>query len=305
VLATLGVELTVLPLQLPDRPPFRMDYLSYAGPLAYLGHGRHTRGRRVQRGHAHARRRRSRTAGLRPGARQPRLPERAALRVSAGHSRSTPIRSRAPARRPDSARSTGSTSALVRCWTAASASTARRRRVHAAVQPELPLHDPSDPRGSSRGSRSPPQSRRPGREAAARGTREHLARPSRSRRWRTWPAKGGRTRRSRSSTTRSRAQQPQPVEPGRARGRARLPRPPVSLHPRALGLRRRGRARRHRRDPRGHRPLGMRRPAHTERHRHRLLQGQGFGRADAARAVASRWWTAGWWATCTPTARRT
>jgi hypothetical protein len=37
MLASLGVELTVLPLELPDRPAFRMDYLSYAGPLAYFG----------------------------------------------------------------------------------------------------------------------------------------------------------------------------------------------------------------------------------------------------------------------------
>jgi hypothetical protein len=36
-LAQLGVDLTVFPLQLPDRPAFRMDYLSYGGPLRYWG----------------------------------------------------------------------------------------------------------------------------------------------------------------------------------------------------------------------------------------------------------------------------
>ena len=36
-LARLGVELTVYPLQLPDRPTFRMDYLSYGSPLSALG----------------------------------------------------------------------------------------------------------------------------------------------------------------------------------------------------------------------------------------------------------------------------
>jgi hypothetical protein len=36
-LARLGVDLTVHPLRLPDRPTFRMDYLSYASPLRRLG----------------------------------------------------------------------------------------------------------------------------------------------------------------------------------------------------------------------------------------------------------------------------
>ena len=36
-LARLGVELTVYPLRLPDRPAFRMDYLSYGSPLSALG----------------------------------------------------------------------------------------------------------------------------------------------------------------------------------------------------------------------------------------------------------------------------
>ena len=38
-----------------------------------------------------------------------------------------------------------------------------------------------------------------------------------------------------------------------------------------LGIRRRGHTRHHDRDPRGHRPLGMRRPAHARGHGHRLL----------------------------------
>jgi len=36
-LARLGVDLTVYPLRLPDRPAFRMDYLSYGSPLSALG----------------------------------------------------------------------------------------------------------------------------------------------------------------------------------------------------------------------------------------------------------------------------
>jgi hypothetical protein len=36
-LARLGVDLTVYPLRLPDRPTFRMDYLSYGSPLQQLG----------------------------------------------------------------------------------------------------------------------------------------------------------------------------------------------------------------------------------------------------------------------------
>ena len=36
-LARLGVDLTVYPLRLPDRPTFRMDYLSYGSPLGRLG----------------------------------------------------------------------------------------------------------------------------------------------------------------------------------------------------------------------------------------------------------------------------
>ena len=36
-IAKLGVDLTVFPLQLPDRPTFRMDYLSYGSPLRALG----------------------------------------------------------------------------------------------------------------------------------------------------------------------------------------------------------------------------------------------------------------------------
>ena len=36
-LARLGVDLTVYPLRLPDRPTFRMDYLSYGSPLSVLG----------------------------------------------------------------------------------------------------------------------------------------------------------------------------------------------------------------------------------------------------------------------------
>ena len=36
-IAKLGVELTVFPLQLPDRPTFRMDYLSYGSPLSHWG----------------------------------------------------------------------------------------------------------------------------------------------------------------------------------------------------------------------------------------------------------------------------
>ena len=36
-LARLGVELTVYPLRLPDRPTFRMDYLAYGSPLRRLG----------------------------------------------------------------------------------------------------------------------------------------------------------------------------------------------------------------------------------------------------------------------------
>ena len=36
-IAKLGVDLTVFPLQLPDRPAFRMDYLSYGSPLRALG----------------------------------------------------------------------------------------------------------------------------------------------------------------------------------------------------------------------------------------------------------------------------
>jgi hypothetical protein len=36
-LARLGVDLTVYPLRLPDRPTFRMDYLSYGSPLRRLG----------------------------------------------------------------------------------------------------------------------------------------------------------------------------------------------------------------------------------------------------------------------------
>ena len=35
--AKLGVDLTVFPLELPDRPGFRMDYLSYGSPLSYWG----------------------------------------------------------------------------------------------------------------------------------------------------------------------------------------------------------------------------------------------------------------------------
>jgi hypothetical protein len=36
-IAKLGVDLTVFPLQLPDRPAFRMDYLSYGSPLRVWG----------------------------------------------------------------------------------------------------------------------------------------------------------------------------------------------------------------------------------------------------------------------------
>jgi len=36
-LAKLGLDLTVFPLQLPDRPTFRMDYLSYSSPLREWG----------------------------------------------------------------------------------------------------------------------------------------------------------------------------------------------------------------------------------------------------------------------------
>ena len=36
-IAKLGVDLTVFPLQLPDRPTFRMDYLSYGSPLRVWG----------------------------------------------------------------------------------------------------------------------------------------------------------------------------------------------------------------------------------------------------------------------------
>jgi hypothetical protein len=36
-LARLGLDLTVYPLRLPDRPTFRMDYLSYGSPLSALG----------------------------------------------------------------------------------------------------------------------------------------------------------------------------------------------------------------------------------------------------------------------------
>jgi hypothetical protein len=35
--ARLGVDLTVYPVELPDRPTFRMDYLSYGSPLSYWG----------------------------------------------------------------------------------------------------------------------------------------------------------------------------------------------------------------------------------------------------------------------------
>ena len=43
--ARLGIDLTVFPLRLPDRPTFRMDYLSYGSPLESLEPGRR-RGRR-------------------------------------------------------------------------------------------------------------------------------------------------------------------------------------------------------------------------------------------------------------------
>jgi hypothetical protein len=36
-IAKLGLDLTVFPLQLPDRPTFRMDYLSYGSPLSHWG----------------------------------------------------------------------------------------------------------------------------------------------------------------------------------------------------------------------------------------------------------------------------
>jgi hypothetical protein len=36
-MARLGIDLTVYPLRLPDRPTFRMDYLSYGSPLQRLG----------------------------------------------------------------------------------------------------------------------------------------------------------------------------------------------------------------------------------------------------------------------------
>ena len=64
-IAKLGVELTVFPLQLPDRPTFRMDYLSYGSPLQSLGSGRHAGRRRVHRLEDHARRHRRRAPSLR------------------------------------------------------------------------------------------------------------------------------------------------------------------------------------------------------------------------------------------------